>query len=268
MPEILYGLQVAEYRHPAEKAAQEAVEKVVLVNKLGQALENFENAYQDQIKFLGSNIRLTSHNAPHITKLLEQAKEVLDYQGEIDLFVGRSYSFRTEVGGEQRPTVLVSDAIVRQLPDVHILFLFGQAVTMIKGRILKVIKLADGLGSLTEMVPLAGKVLKLPLGIYMRKLQLTIDRGGLLACQDYDAAMRYLTLLSGVPLKEVSSIDLDSRMEQLQFSDTEEKAIAEAWGHVGGTVFNNRRAWSNERFVEMYNWYASGEYGKIIQSHI
>lgn len=267
MPEILYGLETAEYRHPAEKAAQEAVEKVVLVNKLGQALENFENIYQDQIKFLGSNVRLTVRNAPQIVELLEQAKEILDYQGEIDLFAGRSYSFRIEVGGDRHPTIWVSDAIIRQLPDTYILFLFGQAVTMLKARLLKVLKLANGFGSLTEMVPLAGKVLKLPLGLYMRKMQLTVDRGGLLACQDYDTAMRYLTLLAGIPLKDVASIDLDARMEQLQYSDTEEKDLVEAWGHVGGTIFNDRRAWCNERFVEMFNWHASGEYGKIIQAH-
>lgn len=267
MPEILYGLEMSEYRHPAEKAAQEAVEKAILVNKLGQALENFENIYQDQIKFLGNNVRLTALNAPHIIGLLEQAKEILDYQGEIDLFAGRSYSFRIEVGGDQHPTVWVSDAIIRQLPDAYILFLFGQAVTILKARLLKVLKLADGFSSLTDMIPLAGKVLKLPLGIYLRKMQLTIDRGGLLACQDYDTAMRYLMLLAGVPLKDVASIDLDARMEQLHYSDTEEKDLVETWGHVGETIFNDRRAWCNERFVEMYNWYASGEYGKILQAH-
>lgn len=267
MPEILYGLEAAEYRHPAERAAQEAVEKAVLVNKLGEALENFENTYQDRIKYLGNNIRLTERNAPHVVGLLEQAKEVLDYSGEIDLFVGRKHTFRIDVGGDQRPTVWVSDMMLRQLPDSYLLFLFGQAVSMLKARLLKVIKLANGFGSFTDMVPLAGKVLKLPLGLYMRKMQLTVDRGGLLACQDYDTAMRYLTLLAGVPLKDVSSIDLDARLDQLQYSDTEEKDLVEAWGHVGGTIFNDRRAWCNERFMEMYNWYASGEYGKILQAH-
>lgn len=267
MPEILYGLDVAEYRHPADKAAQDTVEKVVLVNKLGQALEDFENLYQDRIKFLGDNVRLTERNAPHIVGLLEQAKEVLDYQGNIELFVGRRYAYRIEVVGDSDPTVMIPDAAIRQLPDPYLLFLFGQAVTMVKGRVLKVIHLADGFGSLTEMVPLAGKVLQLPLGLYIRKMQLTIDRGGLLACQDYDTAMRYLTLLAGIPLKDVESVDLDARMEQLHFSNTQEKDLVETWGHVGKTVFNNRRAWSNERFVEMYNWYASGGYGKIIQAH-
>ena len=58
MPEILYGLDMAEFRHPVDKAAQDAVEKAVIVNKLGEALENFENSYQNQIIFLGSNVRL------------------------------------------------------------------------------------------------------------------------------------------------------------------------------------------------------------------
>lgn len=267
MPEILYGLEMAEFRHPADKAAQDAVEKAVIVNKLGESLENFENSYQNQIIFLGSNVRLTKTNAPHIVGLLEKAKEILDYQGRIELFSGRSYSFQIEVSGESHPTVKLSDAAIRQLPDSFILFLMGQAVTMIKGRMLKMAKLVDGFGSFTQMVPLAGKVLQLPLGMYMRKSQLTIDRGGLLACQNYDTAMRYLTLLAGVPYKDVMNIDLDARMEQIQYSNTEEKAFAESWGQMGCTIFNNRKAWANERYVEMFNWYTAGQYGKIIQKH-
>lgn len=267
MPEILYGLEAAEYRHPAERAAQEAVEKAVLVNKLGEALENFENVYQDRIRYLGDNVRLTERNAPHVVGLLEQAKEILDYSGEVELFVGRKHFYRVDVGGDKHPTVWIADLAIRTLPDPYLLFLFGQAVSMLKARLLKVVQLANGFGSFTDMVPLAGKVLKLPLGLYMRKMQLTIDRGGLLACQDYDTAMRYLTLLAGVPLKDLPSIDLDARLEQIQYADTEEKDLAETWGHVGGTLFNDRRAWCNERFMEMYNWYASGEYGKILQAH-
>jgi len=38
---------------------------------------------------------------PRISGLLEQAKETLDYPGEIDLFAGRSDS---EAGGDRHPT--------------------------------------------------------------------------------------------------------------------------------------------------------------------
>lgn len=267
MPEILYGLDVAEYRHPADLAAQNAVEKAVLVNKLGESLEKFEHDYQDQIIFLGTHMRLTSKDAPHIVGLLEQAKETLDYQGELRLFTGRNYSFCIEAGGGTSPLILVPDAVIRQFPDSWMLFLFGQAVTMIKGRMQKMFQLSNGYGALTNMIPLAGKVLKAPLGQWMRKVQLTIDRGGLLACQDYDTVMRYLTVMAGIPMKDVASVDMDARMEQLQRAETEEKDFAENWGHIGETIFNGRRAWSNERFIEMYHWYTSGEYGKIIQTH-
>lgn len=267
MPETLYGLQVAEYRHPADLAAQNAVEKAVLVNKLGQALENFESVYQDQILFLGNKVELTRNNAPHVIDLLEQAKETLDYQGEMRLFTSRNYAFRMDAGGGQRPLVHLPDAVLRQFPDPWLLFLLGQAVTMVKGRMSKMFQLANGFSVLSDMVPLAGSVLKVPLGQWFRKMQLTIDRGGLLACQDYDAAMRYLTALAGVPMKDVASVDIDARMEQLQRAETGEKDLVESWGHVGETVFSSRRAWSNERFVEMYHWYTSGEYGKIIQAH-
>lgn len=267
MPEILYGLEVAEYRHPADLAAQNAVEKAVLVNKLGQALENFENTYQDQITYLGSRVRLTRENAPRVFGLLEQAKEILDYQGEIQLYTGRDYSFRIDAGGGPKPLIMVPDAALRQFPDSWLLFLLGQGVTMIKGRMLKMFRLSGGFSLLANAIPLAGDVLKAPLGQWLRKAQLTIDRGGLLTCQDYDTAMQYLTVLAGVPVEDVGTIDMDKRVEQLQRAETEEKDLVESFGHLAGTVFSDRRAWANERFLELYQWYASGECGKVIQAH-
>lgn len=73
--------------------------------------------------------------------------------------------------------------------------------------------------------------------------------------------------LAGVPLKDVDTIDLDARMEQIQRAGSEEKDFVESFGHLSATVFSERRAWASERFLELYLWCVSGAYGKVIQAH-
>lgn len=267
MPVTLKGLEVSEYRHGEDEKAYKAVEKVLPARKLGELLENVESKYNKRIEYLGSCVRLTPNNAPRIFKLMETAKTTLDYDGDIDLFCTRAYTQRIFVTGVDTPMVMFYDFIIKKFPDEMILFLFGQAITMVGGGMLKMFKLSDSLVDFTDNLPVAGKALVYPVGQWRRKAQMTIDRGGLLACQDYDAAMKYLGLLSGIPFRYINEIDINDRAEQLTRETERRKSLAENIGHVNNTMLSGRRSWANERFVELFNWYNSGEYGRIIAAH-
>ena len=268
MPEILKGLEVSEYRHKDDEKALRAVEKVLVAKKLGEWLEEIERKYSDRIEFLGTNVKLTEKSAPRIIRLLEEAKQVLDYSGDIEVFSWRSYAMRVEVVGVEKAMIKLSDNIIRNFSDEMILFLFGQAITMVKGGMLKLFQLSNVLSNASGLIPVAGRALMHPVGQFRRKAQLTIDRGGLLACQDYETVMKHFCLLSGVPFRMLDEVDIQARMEQISNSLTNEKSFGESVGKLNSTLFNERRAWNNERFIETFNWYNSGEYGRIIQAHI
>ena len=267
MAEILYGLETAEYRHPADIAALKALEKAMPLNKLAESMEEYQRKYRDEIIFKGSYVRLNERNAPRVIALFNKAMEVLDCNVDVEIYSYRSYSFRMAVGGINRCVLQIPDAVLRRLNDDQLLFMFGQMVTMIRGRMLKLFAIAKGIHNFTSMFPQIGAVIESPLGQWKRKAQLTIDRGGLLASQNYDSAMRYLTILSGINPEEVEKIDLSARIEQLIYSNAEEKGIASTIGKVTQTALGFRDSWANERFIELYNWYESGEYGKIIANH-
>lgn len=138
---------------------------------------------------------------------------------------------------------------------------------MINGNMLKLFAIARNFEKFMSLFPVAADVLKAPLGQWYRKSQLTIDRGGLLCCQDYECAMRYLTILSGINPEAVSEMDISVRTQQLIDMQSESGNIAVTIGRLEQTLLSSRKAWANERYIELYNWYESGEYGKIIRKH-
>ena len=267
MPDILYGLEPAEYKHPADILAQNMVEKAVPLSKLGETLEEYEHKYQDEIVFTGSYVKLTGHNAPRIMAVLYEAMEIMDCYAEITMFSYRHHSYRMSVGGIKKPFIIIPDTIIRQFDHTQLLFLFGQMLTMINGRMLKLFAISKNIDKYSALFPAVGTVLRIPIGQWRRKAQLTIDRGGLLCCQDFDCAMKYLTILSGVGCEAVKHLDMTARVDQLIAAQVEDNSTAVAIGKINQTALIGREAWANERFIELYNWHESGEYGKLISKH-
>lgn len=267
MPNILYGIETAEYKHPADILAQNAIEKAVPISKLGETLEEYEHKYQDEIVFKGSYVKLTEHNAPRIIHILNEAMEIMDCYADITVFSYRHYSYRMSVGGIKKPFIIIPDIIIRKFDNIQLLFLFGQMLTMINGRMLKLYAISKNIDKYTALFPAVGMALNVPIGQWRRKAQLTIDRGGLLCCQDFECAMKYLTILSGAGTEMVNNMDISARVDQIINSQAEDKSTAVAIGKLSQTVINGREAWANERFIELYNWHESGEYGKLISKH-
>ena len=217
---------------------------------------------------MGTGVRLTSSNAPEVYTAFEQAKEVLDFDASVDLYCYRAYGSAFHAYGTDRYFIGIPDSTIRMFTPIQWQFLFGQCITALKGKMTEMLSLANAIESATHLLPLdTGKVLVAPLGQWKRKAQLTLDRGGLLACQYYDEVMRYLNWVSGVPSRDLDSIDVYDRVEEIVQSTKENKGFADTIGHVKNTVFSTRNMYSRERFLELYNWYESGMYAKIVREH-
>lgn len=267
MPEKLHGIQVFEYQHPADKAATDVVKKVPGFNKIGTVLEEFERNYQDDLKFWSTYVKLDKDNALRIVNLFKETCDILDYSCDCTLFSYHSYEYRISVGGIKAPIIKIPDLVLERFSDEQMRFLFGQMITMMKSNSLPMFALAKGVSNCTGIVPIIGDAIKMPIGQWYRKAQPTIDRGGLLACQNFDVAMRYLMLLAGIPYKECENINVYDYVEEISRNYDSKKSLAGTVGNLSLTVFSNRRAWANERIVELFNWYESGKYEQIIARH-
>lgn len=267
MAEILYDLDISEFRHPADVAALKFVEKTIVINKLGELLQKKDAYLQNEIEYLGTGIKLTEKNAPEVWEVFKEAKEALDFEADVELYCIREFSSQFIACGTDRYFIGLPDIAVRLFTKPQLQFLFGRAITALKGKMAEMFSLSRFVESTSGIIPLVGDLLLAPLGQWNRKAQLTLDRGGLLACQDYNAAMKYLIWLSGVPTRDLDSINIHTRVDEIVRSMQEDKGIADAVGNLKNTVFSSRGLYSRERFVELYNWYESGTYAQIIQAH-
>lgn len=263
MPQKLYDLNVFEYQHPADKMAMDVVKKTPGFNKLGEMLTEIDNEYNDRIFWLGSYIRLTNINAPRIIKLFDEVCDILGFDKKCEIYSCRDYSFRLDVGGIKNPIIRIPDVILEKFTDDQFRFVFGQVVTILKGNMLPMFSLARNL----KFIPMVSDALKPPIGQWRRKAQLTIDRGGLLACQNFDLSMQYLMLTAGLPYKMLNQVNPYDYIDEISRTYKSKNSVAEFVGKITQTVLNDRNAWSNERMVELFNWHESGQFQTIVVRH-
>ena len=224
-------------------------------------MEKKDSFYNDEIEYAGSAILLTENNAPDVVGVLQQAMETLDFESDVRLYCNRYLSLVPAFSKTNRCYICVPEIALRLLSKPQLQFLFGRCITAFKGNMTKMFTLSNYIGVSD------GDLLTAPIGQWKRKALLSLDRGGLLACQDYDAVMKHLLFLSGVPLRDLNDIDLEARMQDIVRMLSEEKGVANKIGTVKNTMLKNRVLYSRERLLELYNWYESGAYAQIIQIH-
>ncbi|HIT16065.1 MAG TPA: M48 family metallopeptidase [Candidatus Avimuribaculum pullicola] len=102
---------------------------------------------------------------------------------------------------------------------------------------------------------------------WYRMSDFTADRMGLLACQDFNAAMRALIKMAGIPRKYFGSIDIDSFIKQAREFDA-------MFAGISGKLINYISVnsayspWIIARAANLHQWYKSGEYDKIINDNL
>lgn len=109
-------------------------------------------------------------------------------------------------------------------------------------------------------------LIKLPLLEWYRTSDYTADRVGLLCCQDIDVALRTMIKKAGLPQKCYEKIDIESFKQQaIHFeedftgiSDTIVKALS---------IRSSEYPWLVVRAGKLLEWYNSGEYQRLIDSH-
>ena len=147
MADILYGLDVSEFRHPADIAALKIVEKTIVLNKLGGLLEKKESFYHDEIDYAGSAILLTEKNAPDVVGVLHRAMETLDFESDVRLYCNRYLSLIPAFSKTNRCYICIPEIALRLLSKAQLQFLFGRCITAFKGNMTKLFTLSNYIGT-------------------------------------------------------------------------------------------------------------------------
>lgn len=261
-PLILNGLKLADYIHPAEEKIRHShLESCSLVKKGLDVLNDASVQLLRQITE-GKWVEVTRQTAPQMFKIVEDVCRVLDYTCVPRLFIRHERSMRVIVGGTGYMQMLIPDYLVNEFDLGMQYYMVGNAISMFKSDHVQLATICSVICENAALEPV-----RLALQAYLRAADLTSDRGGLLACQDFSAASRCLLVEAGLPLTEMRNLSAEDTMhlvrrciEETNIQSTDMSVEAAAfWKRV-----NRADTPAVERLQELLAWHDDG-YSELLR---
>ena len=239
------GLQTEDYAHPSEKIFSERIN----LDKLAD--ENFQQ--------LDSGTELNQQIAPEIFDNVQEVCDILDYPNMPKVFVRNDTCATVLVNGDN---ISITERFIKEFDKQMKKFFFGKAVSMIKG--------GQSRFTMINCQNLSASTI-MNLQAYLRAVNLSSDRGGLLCCQNFTAAahcilveeglsLSYLKTLSG---KEISQLAKNYLEQANEITSERQSGAASLFKPISG----NREP-APIRFTELLTWYFGDDYAKILSSAV
>ncbi|MCD7957505.1 MAG: hypothetical protein LUG93_17530 [Lachnospiraceae bacterium] len=265
-------IDAGDFMHPLDRAAMETVMKSPGFDKLIGYIS--EHSLERVYGFLyhSSYLKITEQISADLHGMMDEALNLFNWDGEKpELFLQRSFDYSTEVSGINRQYVLLSTSLLEG-KDEEILWPVMAAcaagVCARHGTIEFLAQVIELLGSFSP-IPFLEEGLKTAINSWRRARIYTEDRAYLIASRDFNAAVRHI-YMGDVPTEILNEID---------FQDTSNDCYlqAEEFLHDSQTVVNLMRKmqtvfspsqWKASRYMELYNWYMSGEYDNVLEGGV
>jgi Zn-dependent protease with chaperone function len=220
---ILPGLTPADFQHPQDAVATDALRRVPGLDKvLTKVLEyGFERlAYLDNI---ASNVRVTAKMFPRLHRGLVWASKILDVP-EPELYVTVNPVPNAFTYGHTRPFITLTSGLVDMLDEEELFFVIGHEVGHIKAGHVLYGTMARNIAAVIELIgqatlgigALLGQGLIYTLLEWYRAAELTADRAGLLCVQDLDPPLRGFMKLAGGATRLYGEMDRDDFLRQIR----------------------------------------------------
>ena len=250
---------MSDFAHPDDLKAIQAISRIPGVDKAMTILEDKVNQLEFGLTTMGSCIRLTEQTAPRPYKILRHVCQILDYPNVPEIYSTHSYKVDIEMGGVEKLIMQVPDFILNHYDDSLLYFVFGRVVTRYKSGYMKYFNASQLVMAGTAGLQLISEPLRIALATWLRKSELTADRGGLLACQSMKTAGRYLMNKAGMPIAETQNIKIPDYLNACKADMSLVKAAK------GLQTLDNQSGWTNDRLRELNNWYAEGRMSDIVE---
>jgi Zn-dependent protease with chaperone function len=269
----LEGLNPLEYEHTLDKKALNALEKTPGLDFLVNKCYELGLSKWLQFEMIGSSVKITPSSLPDIYEILEDACETLNlrtvpelYVGGCDVFGAQSSNFHGITLGVDHPLIIISTECIDSLSRQELFFVLGCEIGRIKSQHIFYKEIASLLPIFSKLV-LTGLLtsgLQLALLQWSRWSEFTVDRAGLLACQDLTIAMSVMAKMAGLPRKYFESFNIDTFVTQVRehegFGDTSYAKFLK----ILNLMFKNQ-PFVISRASELLKWADSGEYQAVLE---
>lgn len=270
---VLKDLQTTEYEHPLDRTTLEALRKIPLFPKVLELCTVPQNSIT-RMELLGSNLKVTERQMPTLYKLLREACEVLEVEEPL-FYVSSTPQLNAYTACPDKPIVCMYSYLLDMMDDDEVRFIIGHELAHIKsqhiiyqalGAILgenllsAILSTVPGLSTFSQPAIYA---LNYAYYEWYRAAELTCDRGGYLACQNFKASCTALMKLAGSSQRYVKELNLDEFIAQSRdFQD----AGAAPLGMVQKIILSNGRShpWSVSRVHELIKFNDSGLYNDVL----
>jgi Zn-dependent protease with chaperone function len=257
-------LRREDFQHPEDKAATDALSSLPGFDKVVAKVLEYGLERVLYLENTANNVRVTKAMFPSLYKYLGWGCQVLNVD-EPELYVTNNPVPNAYTYGHTRPFVVLTSGLIDMLTDDEVHFVIGHELGHIKsGHVLYGV-LARNIAYLVAMLGqatmglgnLLGQGLVLALGEWQRKAELTADRAGLLAVQDYDTCMRGFMKLAGGGSRMLSEMDYKEFLRQIR---AYEAADTSTLNRVYKVLLTVRRShpFPILRAKELDAWYLDG----------
>jgi Zn-dependent protease with chaperone function len=261
----LTGISSRAYEHPADRSALVALRKLSGFDTLLKRLFGLFNERAFRLTYLGSSVRVSERQFPHIHEMVRDGAYILDLPEVPECYVMQTPLVNAMALGRDKPFIVINTGMVELLDAEELRAVIGHELGHILSghavyRTMLVILLR--LAARAAFLPIALALTAIIWGLeeWFRKSELSCDRAGLLAGQDLDASRRVLMKLAGGA--QLSELNPDAFREQAHEYD----AVPDLRDSVlkilqlQGTT----HPFAVVRFAELDYWATHGDYERIL----
>lgn len=266
-------LNPREYEHPWDKKALDTLKKQKGFDKLANEFYKHSLERVLRIQYTGSYLKVTDTHFPDIQEKLNHVCKILNLSLIPELYIEMGWGIKGHAVGTEKPMIIVTRRAIDWLSknENELLGLLGHNVGHIKSTHMMYHDMAKVLPLVGDLISGStlgvGKMIAVGLEAYLlqwyRMSELTADRAGLLACQDFESYIKLLMKSAGSPKTHFSTIDTEEFIKQARefqsFDYDSLDKVAKA-----ATIMWQTHPWTVLRASELLKWVESGEYDKIL----
>jgi Zn-dependent protease with chaperone function len=270
----LKNLGTHEYEHSMDKVTLDALRNIPILPKLVELVQ-VPTSMTRRYTMLGSDLRVTERQLPSLYKIFRKACDIMEVPEPL-FYVSTAPELNAYTACPDKPIIKIYSYLLDILEEDEIMFVLGHELSHIKckhlvytllgellstGALRLIISTVPGLSMLYTPAEIS---LNYALYQWMRAAEYTCDRGGFLACQNFEASCRALMKLAGHSRTYANELNLDEFFEQAKtFDDENETALGKVQKIL--LSFGQTHPWSVLRVRELMKFKNDGDYDRILR---
>ena len=260
------GLDISAILHPKDKSTLDKLRKIpgfksIVDKTVGSIMEKYA-----AIEYSAEGINVTDKSLPNIHRHVVEACRLLEIKTVPACSTDWDYDICSFSVGEQKPRIILQSGTVDLLSPEELYFMIGHELGHIKCGHKSYHMFTEAM-----YMPIANSdlniwmsLVKMPLLNWYRISDFSADRIGLLCCQDINVALTTMIKMAGLPKKCYGRIHIKSFIQQaMDFNNNHSGMMDSIIKYL--SINAAAMPWLVVRAGELWNWYSSGEYDRIIK---